>query len=127
MAYASRTKVPVRQTKGEIETLVGRYGAEAFAIMTDAGMAQVAFRMNDRNILFRIHAVDTLTDQQVRSRWRALLLCIKAKLEAAEAGIETFDQAFFAHIVTRTGRTVYDEVQPRLADQRAGRDVPLLP
>ena len=41
-----------------------------------------------------------------RQRWRALNLAIKAKLEAVESGIVTFDQEFLAHIVGPSGQTV---------------------
>jgi hypothetical protein len=37
-----------------------------------------------------------------RQRWRALVLVIKAKLEAVEAGISTLESEFLANIVTGT-------------------------
>ena len=38
-------------------------------------------------------------EQERRRLWRALLLNIKAKLEAVESGISVFDEEFMAHIV----------------------------
>ena len=38
-------------------------------------------------------------DQACRQRWRALLLVIKAKLEAVTAGISTIETEFLANIV----------------------------
>ena len=53
-------------------------------------------------------------EQALRTRWRALLLCIKAKLESVESGIETFDTAFMAQIVLPDGRTVEERVLPEI-------------
>lgn len=41
-------------------------------------------------------------EAEVRRRWRALLLCIKGKLEAVESGITTFEEEFLAHLVLPT-------------------------
>ena len=38
-------------------------------------------------------------EQACRQRWRALNLAIKAKLEAVECGITTFEEEFLAHII----------------------------
>lgn len=45
------------------------------------------------------HLAERLWDQACRQRWRALALAIKAKLEAVECGITTFEEEFLAHIV----------------------------
>ena len=47
-----------------------------------------------------------VTAEEVRRRWRALLLVIKAKLESVESGIETFEEAFASQIVLANGQTV---------------------
>ena len=49
--------------------------------------------------------------KETRRRWRCLLITIKAKLECIETGIETFEEAFLAHIVTETGQTIYQRLQ----------------
>ena len=126
MAYAERTKVPVYQSKNEIEKLVKKYGADAFAVMERSGKVQIAFSLMGRNILFRM---DTPEDQQQeRSIWRAMMLTIKGKLESAERGIETFEEAFLANIVMPDGRTVAETAVPAIENHYDGRrDVPLLP
>lgn len=69
-----------------------------------------------------------LHEQEIRRRWRALALVIKAKLEAVESGITTFEQEFLAHIVIPGGRTVGAEILPRLEEAyRTGKPVALLP
>jgi hypothetical protein len=63
-----------------------------------------------------------------RQKWRALLLCIKAKLEAVESKIETFEEAFLAHVVMPDGKTVGDHTLTAIAVAYEGKDMPpLLP
>lgn len=50
-------------------------------------------------------------DQEIRRRWRALALVIKAKLEAVRSGITSFEEEFLAHIILPGGRTVYEETR----------------
>lgn len=125
MAYAERTRVPISKTKAEIENLVKRYGADGFGAMEMSGSIQIAFRMAGRNLLFRLILPDD--EQGQKSIFRALLLTIKGKLESAERGIETFEEAFLANIVMPTGQTVGQETVPQIAKAYDGHDVPLLP
>jgi hypothetical protein len=55
-----------------------------------------------------------------RQKWRALLLCIKAKLESVASGIESFEEAFLAHVVLPNGQTVADHIAPRIAESYEG-------
>jgi hypothetical protein len=66
-------------------------------------------------------------EKAVRQRWRALALVVKAKLEAVESGIVTFEQEFLSHLVLPGGRSVYETVQPQLQQAlEAGRPPALL-
>jgi len=126
MPYAETTKVPVYKTKVEIEKLVKKRGADAFAVMESDGQVKVAFRMEGRNILFRMSIPEKA--QEERSIWRAMLLTIKGKIESAERGIETFEEAFLANIVMPNGQTVADSTIPAIENHYQGRtDIPLLP
>lgn len=126
MTYAERTKVPIGQSKAEIEKLVKKYSAGNFMTGDIDGRANVVFQMCDRNIRFTVAIPEN--EQAARSMWRALLLTIKAKLESAERGIETFEQAFLANIVMQDGRTVADHAIPRIESHYAGdQSIPLLP
>lgn len=138
MAFAAETKVPVGQTQGEIRTLVNKNGADSFALMEERNRVHVAFQIKGRRIRFTIPLPErsdseSSADEQrrmkvTRSKWRALLLVIKAKLESVEAKIETFDEAFLAHIQMPSGRTVMEEVNEPLAiAYRNNSNVPLLP
>ena len=128
MAYAETTKVPVSQSKDDIEKLVNKYSAPAradFGIMQRGNAVQIAFILCERNIMFRMNVPDN--PQQERSIWRALLLTIKGKLESAERGIETFEDAFLANIVMPDGKTIAETVAPAIESSYAGKNVPLLP
>lgn len=138
MAYAEGTKVPIEQTKTEIERLVSKFGATAFMIGNQAGHATIVFEATERRIRFDISVIQEKPEQnsasrntaarENRRRWRALLLCIKAKIESVESKIETFDEAFLAHVVMPDGTTVYSSAQQAIAlAYKENRMVPLLP
>jgi hypothetical protein len=52
--------------------------------------------------------------QQIRSRWRALLLVIKAKLEAVDIGILTAEDAFMAETILPDRQTVAEYMRPHI-------------
>lgn len=68
---------------------------------------------------FRVEQPPDDQAQEQRRIWRCLELTIKSKLTAAEAGIETFQQAFLANIVIAGGQTVGDVVIPQLDKGKA--------
>src|SRR5690606_38687520 len=53
-------------------------------------------------------------EDEVRRRWRSLLLVVKAKLTAVADGISTLEREFLADMVTADGRTVEQVVRPHL-------------
>ena len=112
MPYAERTKVPVDRSRTEIERTLARYGADAFGYGWDAGRAAISFRANGRHVRFTMPVGDDPQDE--RRRWRALVLVVKAKLEAVESGITTFEDEFLAHIVLPDNRTVTEWLKPQL-------------
>jgi hypothetical protein len=115
--YAQHTRVPVRQTKGDIEAVLGKYGADKFGITVEPGRAVVLFQAHSRTVRFVLPLPEGQGDkieQEARRRWRALLLCIKAKLESVASKIETFDEAFLAHVVMADGETAYEKMKPQL-------------
>lgn len=136
MTYAAKTEVSVEKTESEIKSTIRRYGATAFASMEGRGAAMIAFEMKDRRITFKLPLPSqdekqfTINgrnqprskeqqfeawEQACRSRWRALFLCIKAKLESVDAGIETFEDAFLAHIQMPDGMTFGEHARPAIA------------
>lgn len=148
--YAEKTDVPADRSRAEIEKALIRYGASGFGYSrekrevarnpipaygpkTETRMfAAVVFQFKDRRIRLdlpmpteREVGTTAKAEQATRQRWRALLLVIKAKLEAVESGISTLEQEFLANIVTDSGRTIGDVVVPRLSEAvAAGRLLP---
>lgn len=149
MAYAATTNVSVSKTKGEIDGLLRKHRAAGFGVFEEATRATLVFEMGGRRIVFHmpLPSADekrfTMTErgkvrtaeaalasweQACRSRWRALFLCIKAKLESIESGIESFEDAFLAHIQMPDGHSVSEHVRPRIAQAyESGTMQPLLP
>ena len=64
-------------------------------------------------------------EREIRRRWRALNLCIKAKLEAVATNIETFEESFMAHVVLPDGRTMAEAALPQIG--QAYKDGPTKP
>jgi hypothetical protein len=136
MAYAAKTVVPVAKTQWEIQDLLRRHHADGIRVGENwlELSAVVEFAMKSRHLRFRLSLacdIPTATEKQqeqfVRSRWRALLLTIRAKLESIEAGIEVFDEAFMAQTVMPDGKTVAEHALPRIAAAyESGSTVPLL-
>lgn len=126
--YAVRTKVPTQQTRGEIEQLLRKYGADSFGYAQELTRVSLGFRANGRMVRFTVMMPDERQEAAaMRSRWRALLLCIKAKLESVACGIETFDEAFMPHVVMPDGKTVSQHALPGIKQAyETGKMPPLL-
>lgn len=135
--FAENTSVPVEKSKAEIEATLARYGATEFMSGWDQTRAMLQFRAKGRIVRFQLPLPDRdaeefrmtpakkrwrsddeahkAWEQACRQRWRALALCIKAKLEAVEAGITEFEAEFLAHIVLPDGSTVGGFMAPQIA------------
>lgn len=123
--YASKTAVSTDKSEGEIKQLLKRYGADQFFFGEEPGRMVAGFRMEQRMIRISVPMPDAeefrrtatglqrsdtatrdLRDQAHRQRWRAVLLLIKAKLEAVDVGIVTFEDVFLAETVLPDNSTV---------------------
>jgi hypothetical protein len=147
--YAEGTEVTVDRSRTEIERTLERFGATAFAYgwSSDHQAAVVSFEAQDRRVRFTLPLPDrsarefTLNgrgqrrtepqmrsayDAELRRRWRALGLVIKAKLEAVATGIITFEKEFLAHIVLPSGQTVGEWTEPQLAKVYGSGEMPAL-
>jgi hypothetical protein len=65
-------------------------------------------------------------EQACAERWRALALVIKAKLEAVQQGISTFEDEFLAQTVLPDGNTLSRWIQPQLTSVYATGHMPPL-
>lgn len=149
--YAADTSVPMDRSIAEIRTTVRRYGATEFAHMEREAEAAIGFTMRGRRVLFRLAmpnpkdrafthtaakrqersaaGAHEAWEQACRSRWRALALAIKAKLEAVEIGIVTFEDEFLASTIPPGSSITFGEMvreDMRLSHER-GELKPLLP
>lgn len=146
--YAKDTTVSTSNSLNEIDRIVERWGASQFLYAKDEKQVTVMFTMNNRRIKLsvplpckddnafkKIRGGSLVTnefspdkyDQAVRQRYRALVLCIKAKLESVDSGIETFEDAFLAHIVLPDGGTVGQVLKPQIEQAYlTGKMPPLL-
>ena len=144
--YAENTTVSTDRSRSEIEKTVSRYGATNFLYGWDEDNAVVQFKCEDRLVRFVLPLPDKkdfrLTpkrrylrseqdqlkawEQACRQRWRALALAIKAKLEAVETGITSFEREFMAHIVLPDGQTVADYMIPQIEQAYLTCEMPKL-
>lgn len=129
--FAVDTKVPVAQTRAEIESLLTKFGATSFAYAMQPKGATIMFECNGRRIRFDlplpIASTEAKTGRMHREKWRALFLSVKAKLVSVDTEIETFEEAFLAHVVLADGSTVGQMTTPAIEQQyKTGKMTPLL-
>jgi hypothetical protein len=143
-AYAKDTEVPAEKSRAEIERTLGRYGADHFAYMVAPERASVAFRagpntvrlvvplpepsrVDGRNHVRSAKELAAAREAEARRRWRALALVVKAKLEAVESGLVTFEEEWFAYLVLPNGSTVFEQAAPLYRQAlETGQVVPML-
>ena len=152
--YASKTTVSSDRSKAEIEQLLRRYGADQFLQGWEARLGIIGFRINGYQVRmllplpdpedFRYYdrktsyatrqvqrapaAAQKAYEQAERQAWRALVLVIKAKLEAVEAGITSIEQEFLPNMVLPDNSTVGETMLPRLREIiTSGHLPPMLP
>lgn len=145
MRYAEGTAVSQGKSVEEIEKTIKRYGASGFSYGWQEDKAVVGFKMKGRLIRFLIvmpgrstvsktetgrtrssSQIQIELEKATRQCWRALALVIKAKLEAVESGITTFEDEFMAHIVLPDGQTVGDHMRPQIASAYESGKMPAL-
>jgi hypothetical protein len=131
VSYAKGTSVDVAASQQEIQRTLMRYGVETYSFRQVPGRAEVEFVVGDYPVRVGVElptrpekqtgrnpdtnrVVDLWKrhDQEVRERWRALLLFVKAGLETCELGLAAPEQVFMAFLVSPDGSTVGDKVLP---------------
>lgn len=135
--YAEGTVVAAPKTRADIETYLQRRGATRFAFGYLEDRAGISFVANGRMVRFTVPTpkaeekevraraqklsksnwridpagLERAIEEEDRRRWRCLLLAIKSKFTTVESGIETFEEAFLANIVTSDNMTVYERIK----------------
>jgi hypothetical protein len=135
--FAIQTSVDPEQTLSEIKRTLKRYEATNLTTVEAETAIFIMFEMRNRRVKFVVPLPEkshsdfkqgasnqygkkgsfnqTLYEQAIRTRWRSLLLVIKAKLESLDAGIETFEEAFMAQILLPNGQTMSEWATPQIA------------
>jgi hypothetical protein len=147
MAYAENTSVSPARTREELEKFLVRKGATGYAAGWEVDRNVVSFIWRDRHVRVEVPLLDRTDpkithseggrrrtarqqeeayDKMIRSRWRAVFLIIKAKVETIELGASTLDQEFGMSYVLPDGTTVAENVLPRLQEAFATGRVPAL-
>ncbi|MGI3901256.1 MAG: hypothetical protein ACRYGP_13770 [Janthinobacterium lividum] len=113
--YAARTEVPAEKTRAEIEVLLRGESGTRIVTMDEAGELVVAWAAWGRWYKIVVLVESHLSAQERRAKWRALLLVIKAKIEAIHQGISSLEREFLADTIMPDGQTVAEWVEPQLA------------
>lgn len=113
MTYASGTTVSESQSQAHITALLERIGATGITCGANAkGNGVVCFTAKGRAVRMLVPMPDW--EGERRRRWRAVLLVLKAKFEAAASGISTFDDEFLSYITLPTGQSAGRYLAPML-------------
>ncbi len=154
MSYAENTSVPVEKSKAELDAMLARAGARQRMVGTDddAGSAFVGFTIGEGPALRQVRLTiplpkvaafarkrfrgDMVTatpeeqhkahEQACRSRWRAMVLLVKAKLEAVALGVSTLEREFLADIYLPSGETVHGALREKLSQAYLTGNMPPL-
>ncbi len=144
--YAASTDVSTDRSRTEIEKTLARYGADQFMYGWETTRAMICFRASGKMVRLTLPLPDRNSDeflltpsrkwhrspleierayeQTVRQRWRALALVVKAKLEAVETGITTFEAEFLSYIVLPDNSTVGDSMLPQVEHAYLSGEMP---
>lgn len=142
--YADKTSVSVEKSRAELDTLLMKHGATQRGIMCDdeRSCAIVAFILRGRQYRLelplprieqfeaeakknakgwwtftadqRLHRQKLLSEQASRSRWRALVLLVKSKLELVRIGASTVEREFLADLVLPGGETLGSRIDTEI-------------
>lgn len=141
--FAKGTKVSIEKSQAEIQKMVTRYGATHYVSGITPQAAVIMFEAHNRRVKF-ILPLPKLDDvkrwknaklkeeafrSEQRRLWRAFALVIKAKLEAVESKVSSFESEFLAQIVDPgSGRTIGEVAIPALVNayERGQKMPPLL-
>jgi hypothetical protein len=139
--YAQETTVSIEKSQQELSRVLRAAGADQVVLAWDSAQGTgVRFHMQGRFAQLMVPPpsekrmkelkawrprwsdLDRLEQEQRRS-WRALILLVKAKLEAIAAGITTAEREFMPDLLMDDGRRLEEWALPALETRR----LPALP
>ena len=145
--YAADTTVPAGRSKTEIEGLLRKHGADQFGTAEDHVGHQALVWFCSRGVNFKLplrlpkldddevrftpsgrvrtkSQQEAALEQEIRRRWRALAMTLRAMFVGVAEGVFAFEQIFMPYAVWADGQTTWQTLQPVLTDALA-RKVPL--
>lgn len=131
--YAADTTVTPERTRTELEKLLQAHGASGFSYAWQDSTARVEFLIGGRHVRLTVPlppasgfeftatrqrrtaaSAKAAHEKALRARWRALLLIVRAKLEAIATGVVDFDSEWLPYLVLPDGRTVAEVAVPEV-------------
>ncbi len=133
--YAKGTAVSVDRSMNEVRGLLMKNKAEAVAIVESQDAFQVQFvfdghaykfpikypnpqdptiRLNHKGWIKSEAQIQKSIDDEKRRLWRAMVLYIKAALEAHQNGLVNIKRSLMANMVTYSGKTIYQSLESNL-------------
>lgn len=130
--YMETTQISAEQTVGEIQKILGYYGAQAILLEYKAKeVAAVSFKIDvkGQEVPFRLpcrwEAIHQTmmrrikrhrpgmdyTAQSKRVAWRQILRWIQAQMALVETSMVKIEEVFLPYIQTRTGQTMYERLE----------------
>jgi hypothetical protein len=138
VAYET-TAVPVEKSQGEVRRLLAKHGVSrtifeearddfgqrwasiSFAHGTLAVRMRVPLKqVDEREVRAKAQRAHTRTADEIRDQmyeqeekriWRVIAWNLKARMVAVEEKVETFEEAFLAHLLDpQTGQTIYEQL-----------------
>ncbi len=141
--FASGTSVPVSRSVGEARQVILRYGATGFMFGEEGTKTLLSFVMHGLQVRLAMSlpeiddfmetpagykrapaAAKKVWEQETRRRWRSLVLILKAKLEAVESEVVTFEEEFMAYLVAPDGKTMGEVILPQIEEARETGKMP---
>jgi hypothetical protein len=114
------TKVQAEKSQSDIKKMLKSYGATMFQFGEAeysgqgayVGEVLVVLEFIRAGLKIRVIAPYDGSEREERRIWRVLYWGLKARMEAVDHGVETFEQAFLSHIVNpATNETIYEELR----------------
>jgi hypothetical protein len=138
--YAAGTETPVSKSREEIERTLKRFGAHGFMYGDTGNVAAVMFEMKDRRYRIELRyppesdfmsprrtslaSLKVAREAEIKRLWRALLMVIKAKLEAVNSGITTVEDEFLGATVMANNQTVKQWIEPQIQEMYQSGQMP---
>ena len=106
------TDVALHRSREQIETLLAKVGADGFrwSSFGNREVFEALLGLRGKRIAFRL-SIAYSGEQERRQYLRALYWYLKAKVEAIIFGLVDIEREFLPHLLTASGRTVFEELE----------------